>query len=239
MDSLRIDVLGRGGKSPFINLERILRRLLERLRVATRQWWILRSSDALLRYDRSGFDIDWNGAPIGSNPQGITHARIPFGFESGINNEIWMACIEAAVRGVETPMYEMSLLDAFYFVAASDLRSAVMQASSALEQAIESCCSLIWERNNLGKFRRGCLTGRNVTVHLSRDLDRYLGRSFEHEFPHSFVLLRRLWRARGDVAHGRPLQSSAASHSPDLIEDLECEQMVRAVRTALKWLQTL
>jgi hypothetical protein len=194
MDSIRIDVVG--PMSAKFSTQPLLLRLLSHLRLRTRQWWILRSAAVLLSYDRARFDIAENGAAIGAEFSNRSYGRIPFGFETGISNPIWMNCVEAAVRELEVPLYEMSLLDAFYFVAANDIRTAVMHAAAALEQAISENFTRLWIRKGPKKFRRGFLTGRTATVHISTDMDKYFARSFSREFPRAFEQLEKLWRVR-------------------------------------------
>lgn len=233
MDSLRLDVIGPAHEK--FSPGALVRRLLEHLRLRTRQWWILRSAEGLVGYERCRFGIAANGAPVGGNPENLSGVRIPFGFEVGLTNESWMASIEDAVREVPVPLYEMSLLDAFHATAIKDLRSAVIHAANALEQGVDVRCSSLWPGKFGKKFREGFLTGKNATVHISNEMLRYFGRSFKEDCPGPFHELEKLWSARNSVAHGGSAEFRDGTQRR-IVDASGAETMVRAVRTCLKWL---
>ena len=236
MDSLRIDVVGTTARE--IGLDAIVRRLLERLRVKTCQWWIMRAGASHLGYERNNFPINKHGGSLALSANAEEHVRIPFGFESAINDHLWTTCVEEAVRGVETSVAELSLLDAFYFVAAEDTRNAIMHGCWALEQAVETEFTRLWRAQGRRKKLRGHdLTGLDATTHLSRDADRYFHRSFSREFPCGFRALRKMWRVRNDIAHGRWGQDTIGTATAVSNEDLEI--MTRSARVALRWLRSL
>jgi hypothetical protein len=233
MDSLRIDVIGTTADE--IDLDAIVRRLLQRLRLVTRQWWITRINGGRRNYERNQFPIDKNGAALSRSAEARQHVRIPFGFESGINDAIWTSCVEEAVRGVETAIAEMSVLDAFYFVAEDDQRNAIMYGCWALEQVVEAEFARLWPRHGHRQtFRRGVLTGHDATTHIDVDARKYFGRSFADEFPKNFEKLSLLWRARNVVAHGG---SGGAYRAIITMGTEELEKVIRAVKVAVRWLQ--
>lgn len=237
MDSLRIDLV----TSPRGNftLPSVLHKLLERLRVRSGQWWILRSIDALLGYERSRFSIIRNGAPrdIG---HGIVHARIPFGFEKPIDNTLWMRSAQDVGEEVETFPYEMSVLDAYYYLATSDFRSMVIHAAMGCEQATETVFARLWEARSKGQeFKRGrIMKGYDLPTHLSRDLDRFMGKSFEREHPNEFAEIEKLWDARGRVAHGGKAQF-IYNNILKTIDDLQGKTMLASVQKCINWLRQL
>jgi len=237
MDSMRIDLIS-SPQSDF-TLQSILHKLLERLRVRSAQWWILRSVDAFLGYKRSSFSIKRNGTPIDIG-HGTVNARIPFGFEKPIDKNIWMASIHDIGKEMETPPYEMLFFDAYYYLARSDLRSMVISAATASEQATETTFARLWETLNNGqKFNRGrVMTSYDLPMHLSRDLKRFTGRSFEQEFPTEFAEIRKLWDARGRVAHGGKAHF-ICNGNIIILDEFQAKKMLVAVRNCIDWLQQL
>lgn len=237
MDSMRIDLIN-SPQSDF-SLQSILHKLLERLRVRSAQWWILRSVDAFLGYERNSFSIKRNGAPVDIG-HGIVKARIPFGFEKPIDKNIWMESIFDIGKEIETPPYEMLFFDAYYYLATSDIRSMAVSAAIASEQATETTFARLWETQNKGqKFNRGrVMTSYDLPTHLSRDLNRFLGRSFEQEFPTEFAEIRKLWDVRGRVAHGGKAQFICNGNLLTL-DGFQAEKMLAAVRKCIDWLQQL
>lgn len=235
MDSLRIDVIGATARA--IRLEAVVQRLLERLRVRTQQWWITRLGAGYLKYERNQFPIGRDGATRSRAANAEEHMRIPFGFETGINDAVWTTSVEEAVRGLETSVAEISLLDAFYFVAAGDARSAVMYSAWALEQAVGTEFARIWRQaGKQRRFRRGYLNGNDATRHISVDADKHFGRSFNREFPRRFLKLRQIWRARDVAAHGG---RGGAYREVAEMKTEQLEELVRAVKVALRWLRSL
>lgn len=235
MNSLRIDVIGTSADE--IKLDAILRRLLQRLRVRTRQWWITRGNSGLKNHGRNYFAIDKHGGTLTPYANAAQRVRIPFGFESAINDPLWITCVEEAVGGLETPTAELSVLDAFYFVAEDDRRNAVMHGCWALEQAVESEFARLWyTKNKPGKFRRGFLRSRDASVHIDRCAERHFQRSFAREFPAKFQNIRHLWRARNVAAHGG---TGGAYERVLNMTTEELEDLIRSVNVAVRWLQSL
>ena len=237
MDSMRIDLIN--SPQGDFGLQSILHKLLERLRVRSAQWWILRSVDAFLGYERSSFSIKRNGTPIDIG-HGIVKARIPFGFEKPIDKNVWRESIFDIGNEIETPPYEMLFFDAYYYLATSDIRSMVISVATGCEQAIETTFARLWEARNRGQeFKRGrVMTGYDLPTHLSRDLNRFLGRSFEQEFPTEFAEIKKLWDVRGRVAHGGKAQFICNGNLLTL-DDFQAEKMLEAVRKCIDWLQQL
>ncbi|HSH38084.1 MAG TPA: hypothetical protein VK993_04795 [Chthoniobacterales bacterium] len=178
-----------------------------------------------------------HGASLSRSAEATQLVRIPFGFESAINDLIWTSSVEEAVRGVETPTADMSLLDAFYFVAEDDARNAVMYACWAVEQAVEAEFTRAWQNQRKARrFRRGALSGHDLTAHIARDAKRLFSRSFQDEFPRNYENVSLLWQARNIVAHGG---SRGAYELIAGMKTEELERIVRSARVAVRWLRTL
>ena len=167
-------------------------------------------------------------------------ARIPFGFEKPIDKNVWRESIFDIGNEIETPPYEMLFFDAYYYLATSDIRSMVISVATGCEQAIETTFARLWEARNRGQeFKRGrVMTGYDLPTHLSRDLNRFLGRSFEQEFSSEFDEIRKLWDVRGRVAHGGKAQF-ICNGNLIILDDFQAEKILVAVRKCIDWLQQL
>lgn len=214
-----------------MNVIRFVQKLLERTRIRTRQWWILRSIDPSLGYQRNEFAIRSDGSPL-DDGNAVAVGHIPFGFEVPADQAIWEACIMDTVANVATPPYRSLILDAYYRLAIDDMSGMIIHAAIAGEQATERTFARLWEARTGGKvFRRGRLmSGHDLPAHLSRDLRKFAGRSFADEAPDEFAEIERLWDARGRVAHGSDLAPPA---EPAALA------MIAAVERCIDWLEAL
>lgn len=236
MDSLRVDVLHRGGGTKNNVAKDFISRLISTLRNESDQWWIDRSVDAMLGTHRASFQITTEGAAL-EVPYGLSSGRSPFGFEAPITSEIWTKSISSAKKLKEIPEEEVLVSDAYFFTATGDFRRAILDAATAAEMGKDMVFERLWKsKNKRKKYHRGkVLSGYELPTHLDKNLKALAGESFMEAFPKDFALIERLWKLRGKVAHGLPLTFSSAKGRVKL-EDKAMAKMIRAVRSLNTWL---
>jgi hypothetical protein len=229
MDSLRVDQLGDAKGLPArLQPREFTRRLLARLRHRTGQWWILREVAALSGFERATFDIDNDGRPL-SNPYTMQEVHTGFGFELPVDLDVWRLSVEETIRGVETPAFATSLLDAYFHLASSAINQCIISAAIGCEQATEATFERVWvARNPTTPFKRSRLMqGWDLPKHLTRDLERLCKRSLSAERPADNIDIEELWRARGAAAHGG--EASVAKE--------RAEEVLAAAQRLVNWLQ--
>lgn len=239
MDSLRIDILNQGDETKNKLASEYVSRLLSRLRNESNQWWIDRSVASILGNLRASFKISNEGAAL-EVPYGHSSGRSPFGFERLITNELWNKSIFFAKESQEHHEEDVLVLDAYFLTATGDLRRAILDAATAAEMGKDRAFERIWKKKNKGKkFRRGkILSGYELPIHLNYDLEKLAGVSFAKTHPKDAILIERLWKLRGKVAHGLPLTFSSAKGTVKL-EDEAMAEMISAVRILNTWLVSL
>jgi hypothetical protein len=219
-DSLRVDVWRAPNTQQIA--DRLVQRLISLLRWRSRQWWVGRSIDAWLGYRRCTFPISEDGSPL-SGPE--PHAQLNvigsniltvIGDERPVDRAIWESVSNDLASSNDSPSHIIYLLDARYFTFRGDLRRGILDMVVACEQARD----LAFER-----LRRK-VRGTDLLSHITDELKRVGGRSYEEEHPSDYQWVRKLWITRGNIAHGRPTA----------LDDLTAFQFLRAAEQCVQWL---
>ena len=235
-DSLRLDMEG-SHDLPDLAQDLVLR-LLQLLRVRTGQWWITRSTDALLGYIRNSFPVTESGAPL-EPPLGYASARTVSGFEKPIDDAIWKAAITDLANLVDIDESRLMLLDVYYHAAARDFRLALLDAATAAEQAAEVTFERLWCAKTTSKFKRGrVMPGDGLPDYISADMKRFIGRSYSNEHPGNFARIEDLWLARGSVAHGG-LAAWTRNGQRNVVNNEVAANFAVTVRHCIEWLESL
>lgn len=224
MDSIRVDVLG--DKEDSYLVYDVVEKLLKQLRWRSNQWWIGRSSDVLSGHKRNSFDISEKGEPL-SVLQGIVRARTLSDFEKAIDVPIWQSAIADIQNANEAPLYDVLLLDARYFAAANDIRRSLLDSATACELAK----NMTFERLNLPK------DGTDLIKHISEKLEEKINRSYKTEEPDNFKIIKDLWVARGNIAHGKI--EYRYEGQPVVIDKERCFKFAEAAENCVRWLEKL
>ncbi len=215
--------------------------LLHLLRWKTDQWWIMRSIHPLLGYARNQMPVDHRGAPAPSDHLPTPHSNMhtSWGFERAITSETWREAIALWAAGITPPETALIVLDAYYFATTGEIRRAVIDAATACEQAKDEVFQRTWCARSRKPFKRGrLLTGYDLPYHLSRDMNRLLGRSYKLEHPNEFATIENLWDARGNIAHGGEL--TYKSNGTDVpVTAILATHFANAVRHCVGWLASL
>lgn len=237
MDSIRVDIEGTFDSTPEYP-QFLIDQFLGVLRHCTRQWWLGHSIHGLVGYVRGGFGVDSSGNPL-TEPDGFAGTRTVYGFEQPLTGKMWQDAIARMSDDYEPPEEDVLLLDAYYHLATGDLRRCVIDAATASEQAKDRAFESIWRRRSKEVYKRGRLiTGYEIPQHVSADMQRAVGRSFEIDHPDSFEWLEHLWDARGSIAHGGRLHFRS-SGAEIRVNGANARSMVRAAEVCLAWLAQL
>lgn len=224
MDSIRIDIIGNPQDSN--DPEQLSTKLMNQLRWRSNQWWIGRSSDVSSGHIRNTFDISTEGEPL-SILDGVARGRTVAGFEKAIDASLWQAAIIDIQNEVEVPLYDVLLLDARYFAAAGDIRRSVLDSATACEIAK----NITFERLNLKK------DGTDLIKHISEKLEEKIGRSYEKEESANYLIIKDLWIARGNIAHGKI--EYRYNGQTVVIDDKRVGEFASAAKNCVRWLETL
>lgn len=247
MDSLRLDYYGpsKAGERAHV----VTRMLLAHLRWKSRQCWILQAMDGLFGTVRNAMGVDERGSPT-QQPYGSLTVNFYPWKEKSVDNSIWTDALDA-VRRREQPGLEAQLfLDGRYFRLAQDYRRMVLDLATACEFAKDRAVERIWRARTKAPFRRGrVLTGYDLSQHVSTSLDAFCQRNFASEYPNDFVLIEKLWAARGTIAHGGQLQITKRIDPWDhptmkhketsLLYDVSIDDYFEAAETLIAWLNGL
>ncbi len=224
MDSIRIDIIGdlQGDDVPT----EVSAKLMQQLRWRSHQWWIGRASDVSSGHIRNDFNVSRKGEPL-SELQGRASGRTVNGDEEAIDVPLWQSAITDIGDGVEPPLYDVLLLDARYFEAAGDIRRSVLDSATACELAK----NITYERLNLSK------SGTDLVKHLSGILDEQINRSYEREKSTNYAIIKDLWIARGNIAHGKI--AYRYSGQTVRIDGKRAGEFAQAAEDCVRWLERL
>ena len=187
MDSLRVDVIPLADATPpGSNIESVLRSFLSNLRVSSGQWWITRSIDPLVGWQRNFFKCDEYGKPA-EDPIASGAARSPSGHERPISELLWNQALAATARGDDPELHDVLMADAYFHAVTSEHRQLVLDAAAACESLKERVIEKLWLQAHGGIYRRGkVLRGYDLPRHLDKDLHQICGRSFRVEYLKEF-----------------------------------------------------
>lgn len=240
MDALRIDIISKEDREDFGEIaERFVKLLMAQLRVISKQWWIFRSIDSLLGWTRLYVDVDKFGTPT-DVPIGTIKIRTPNGSERAISISIWNLAVERVEKNIQPPLYEVLMMDAEFHLATYEIRQFILSASTACEQFKEIVIESIWIKENPGKkYRRGkVLNSYDICRHIDVDLKNICDKSFKVEDEESFSYIKKLWDARGNVAHGEMPYFNSDGQRIEVDEEI-AKNMISAARKLVNWLSRL
>jgi hypothetical protein len=197
-----------------------------------------RSIDPLVGWQRNCFEADLFGTPT-ERPAGTVNSRTPFGHELPVSDLIWQSALQATAHGLKPNLHEVLIQDAHYHAATGEYRRLVLDAANACENLKERVFETLWVNTNQGAYRRGkVLSGYDLPKHLDMDIKQLCGRSFKQEVPTAYVEVKRLWDARGNVAHGEDAFYREDNRRIDVSEQ-NANDLVKGAAACLEWLAAL
>lgn len=237
MDSIRIDVLGDAEDDQLEELgQDFLSNFLDHLRISSGQWWITRSVDALVGWRRASFAIDKFGRNQ-EEPYSYVKGRTLSNFEKPICRHVWGKALSDFQEQGPAPLYWLLYMDAKHLQAMGDFRGMVYEAASACELIKEIAFENWWCANKDTPYRRGQLLAKsNLSYHLDRNFKSCFGRSLKEEREETYFGIDRLWRARGQVAHGKLAFYYENSKRVD-IDNTKSRELMDSAYDCLKWVQ--
>ena len=237
MDSIRIDVLSIDDKENAIRTT--CREFLDYLRIRTKQWWVGRSMDFIMGFLRNVVPLSDSGILMEPS-QSLLQVRTINGDEQALNNDMWLMAVKDMENKSEIPANDYLLLDAYYYAYVNDIRSAVIHAASACEQAKDLAFEHLWKRSGMtDTFKRGkVLSGYDLPDHISQDLESFAGFSYLKLFPDEFRQIEDSWNARGSIAHGGPNVFWRDRKQMQINQDLGI-QLVKVADHCIQWLKSL
>ena len=204
--------------------EGMLADLHGRIRLATGQWWVGRPSEHLTGNCHVTLDADANGVTLIPSP--TCRQTRPFENTQRLSPTIWGSLFDdlAADRKVSTPHLLES--DAVYFYAIKEFRISLITLATAFESA----------RDLLSERLRISFKGTDILKHLSVNLESRAGRNLETENADLYEFLKRVWIARGNLAHGRNLLWGSAGVQ---FGDQPAEHFFQPAKRLLDWCDTV
>ena len=152
MDSLRVDVIPIADATPpETTVDNVLRSFLTHLRVASGQWWITRSIDPLVGWQRNTFKCDEYGKPL-ERPGAVAAARTPTGNERPISELLWNQALVSTQRGDDPDLHDVLMADAHFHAVTSEHRQFVLDAAAAIENLKERVFERLWSESHDGIY---------------------------------------------------------------------------------------
>ena len=199
-DTLTIVLEGENSGAQSELVERhILKPFVEWLRVLTDQWWIGRSFEGVSGPLHLLIALNDAGNVIGS-PMPVTQIRTAGIRFRKISPKIWMEAGDLVGAQKRPPASRILVSDAEYMLASREFRSSMISACCAIEASRDECLA----RNSTKIAKLRC-SRTDLLQHLSVGFETAFNRNLKHELPELFAYLRAFWIARGDAAHGRPI----------------------------------
>lgn len=204
--------------------ENLLADLLGRIRLATGQWWVGRPSEHLTGNCHVTLNADDQRMSLIPSPR--CRQTRPFEGTQRLSPSLWASIFSDLRNGglVSTPRLLES--DAVYFYAIREFRISLITLATAFESSRDILSDRVGKR----------FKGTDITKHLSTNLDAGLGRNLAREKPDLYEFLKRVWIARGNLAHGRPLVWGATGAQ---FGDQSAEHFFDPAKQLLNWLDTV
>lgn len=236
MDSMRIDMLSINRDEKVIR--ETFREFINYIRFRTRQWWIGRSMDFIMGFIRNSAPFTESDTLIEPS-QCMLQVSTINGDELPVNGDLWLAVIKDMVNKTEVPAFHYMILDAYYYAYTDDIKSAIINAATACEQAKDLTFERLWKLKGNDNFKRGkVLRNYDLPDHISQDLEAFGGYSYSKSFPDEFNQIEDLWNARGNIAHGGPNMFWRDRKQIYIDRQLGI-QLVKASDHCIKWLQSI
>lgn len=205
----------------------LLRPILEWLRALTDQWWIGRSYEGISGALHFIAPLDREGKMVGK-PTPVTAMTTGGPRMIPVSPSEWVKAADNAVAGV--PPAELGLsTDAKFMLASHEFRSAIILACCAFEAARDR----VLDEKQV-KLRSLPCSPTDLLKHLSSGFESQFGRNLELEEPETFAALRSFWIARGDAAHGRPVEWRSNGQAMP-IDAISPSLLTESIDSILKW----
>ena len=243
-DTIRVDVKSSKGFNVLFHL----RKLMEIVRVLSRQWWIgkmpysLDFIQVVQAVDEKGFSMREFPPEKFSSYYYISNFK-----ERVIDYNIWNFSLSHLASKIYPKIYRTLLMDAEYYIANGDFRRVILDLANSLDTAVDNCFYNIWIKKGMGttgNFSRKAFI-KDVPVKeglkfnskssiplLISHITKFVsdGKSFEEEFPDDFDMIDEFWnKKRNFIAHG----------SMKSMTNKELTEYLNSIERCVDWLETL
>ena len=240
MDSLRLDILTDRYRDTLDEVALNTKNdIIQRLRLASSQWWIGYSVSGMIGEHRAAFPITADGSPV-EQPWGRASGSTTRGLERPIDDAIWNSVIDDMRAGLEKDLAESLYLDSLSYSARRDIKMFIMSAAMALEVARDAAFSRVPAFvSQDGTFKRGsAYSSDDLRKQLDNRTKRVFGRSLKTDIPTVFEKIEGIWLARNNVAHGK-LPDFRRGQQVESITTNNVREFADAVYQALTWIRGL
>lgn len=239
-NAMRVDVAETPTRDEEVG--RLIRSLTRWMRAKSGQWWIGHSHRSAEGLIRAQYDIDSKGRL--SNRDCVSAPRIEphAGCERCLTHADFQATCAAVQAGREPAPHHELILDALYFsIHEEDQRRALLDACIACDLAIlHESIRAAREQKRAEEFVRHSLSDRDLLSNVREHVPQLFGQhaNLSIHQPDDFELIRRLWAARGAIAHGQlPLTGEAGRSELPTRED--AVMMIQAAMRLIERMERL
>lgn len=217
--------------------QRIVDQFLGLVREWTLQWWIKRDRRHSESYLRSGFAINEASERLsGVNAFGSLYGFL--GLERPLDLQIFRSIRGNLTNGRESRLSRELFLDGIYFHSIGDVRRALLDLAIGAESAVGEQYSKLVAPGGVTKSAVDKVLGDKFERRISLGAEKLFGRSFAVEQPEEYTWVRRLWFARGNIAHGAE-PNVRMPEGLRVVTHADVLPIIKAVLELLKWLETL
>jgi hypothetical protein len=238
-NGLRLDVYGECD-GPFAT--EFVGQVIQQFRLRTGQWWVGHAHHDGEGLVRAEYTIDEHGSLADRECRAGAVVEPRFGTERPLTREDFILTCHAIAAQTPAPPYLDILYDSLYFfIHRQDRRRALLDACIASDMAV--LYQAIRAARILGKPEqvvRRVLSDRDLLVNLRRGLAELFGKQADFSLVHSddFQLIRRLWAARGSIAHG--LAPAVGTHGRrEIPSQQQTAELLSAAKRLVSWLEKL
>lgn len=238
-NGLRLDVLD-STDDDFVT--GVAAALLQQFRVRTNQWWIGHSHREGESLVRASYSIDDHGSLIGQDCSAGAVVEPRLQIERPLTPAMFSAACASIASGSEVPAHWDLFFDAVYFsIHRQDWRRALLDACIACDLAV--VYDAIRAGQAVGKPElavRHALSDRDLLKNLREGLPNLFGPAADYSQNHTsdYDLIRRLWSARGSIAHGH-VPTTGTFGRAFVPSRSEAADLILAAMRLLDWLKNL
>lgn len=242
MNAIRVDRLHEENGLPEDSYMDFIEKFLECLRLESQQWWINRSVDRLIGWQRIECESDEFGTPQ-NGWYATGKGRSADGTEKIITAGVWDRALQNVASHMETPLYHSLLLDAHISLAHGEFRQTILSMAQACELAKEVTAERLWAIRNGTTYKRGkVMSGYELDQHIDIAFNKSFRVSFKESSPNDWINISNMWHARNSVAHGGEAffrrVSGGVGVKMNVDEDVS-KIMLKSSRRLVLWLEAL
>ena len=205
----------------------LINEVIDRLRIKTNQYWAGSSYlPSVLMLGKTDITETGELGPFwkSSAPFYISNTDI-----KGVNKDTLVGSIEESIKGLPINQADNALSKFWSALAQGDLFQALIYA----------CVSIEIRRNIIADILDVRINGTDLLRHLRNGFDAVSHQNFETYNPEAFSAIKRMWIARGHVAHGKQPILIDKNCNPGVLTILDMRRDAKYVLETHEWLKSL